>query len=57
MLVVFDREVFEGPDLWHQVLDIALREPAARWETEGIGFRLEKDRRSQKKRDAPLGVL
>ena len=30
----------EGPDMWNQVLDNALREPAARWE-EGIGFRPE----------------
>ena len=30
----------EGPDMWNQVLDCALREPAARWEAEGIGFKL-----------------
>ena len=30
----------EGPDMWNQVLDNALREPAARWEAEGIGFKL-----------------
>ena len=27
----------EGPDMWNQVLDNALREPAGRWETEGSG--------------------
>ena len=44
----------EGPDLWNQVLDNALREPAARWETEGIGFRLATDyRRAHKKRRGP----
>ena len=26
----------EGPDMWNQVLDNALREPAGRWETEGM---------------------
>ena len=36
------------------MLDNALREPAARWETEGIGFRLATDyRRAQKKRRGP----
>ena len=29
----------EGPDMWNHVLDNALREPAANWESEGIGFR------------------
>ena len=28
----------EGPDMWNQVLDNALREPAGRWETEGCGL-------------------
>ena len=36
------------------MLDNALREPDARWETEGIGFRLATDdRRTQKKRRGP----
>ena len=39
----------EGPDLWNQVLDNALREPAGRWETEGVGFMLAKDYRKAKK--------
>ena len=44
----------EGPDLWNQVLDNALREPAARWETEGVGSRLATDyHRAQKKRRGP----
>ena len=44
----------EGPDLWNQLLHNALREPAARWETEGIGFRLATDDlRAQKKRRGP----
>ena len=30
----------EGPDMWNQVLDNALRELAACWESEGIGFKL-----------------
>ena len=39
-----------------KVLDNALREPAARWEAEGIGFRVETDnRRAQKKRRGPSG--
>ena len=33
----------DGPDMRNQVLDNALREPAARWESEGIGFRLATD--------------
>ena len=46
----------EGPDMWNQVLDSALRRPAARWEGEGIGFRLATDnRRGQKKRKGPSG--
>ena len=32
-----------GPDIWNQVLDYALREPAARWESEKIGFKLAAD--------------
>ena len=27
----------EGPDMWNQVLDNALKKPAACWESEGIG--------------------
>ena len=47
----------EGPDLWNQVQDNALREPAALWETEGIGFRVATDyRRAQKKRHGPSGA-
>ena len=30
----------EGLDMWNQVLDYALREPAARWEYEKIGFKM-----------------
>ena len=46
----------EGPDMWNQVLDNALRKPAARWEAEGIGFRLATDyRRAQKRRKGPYG--
>ena len=33
----------EGPDMWNQVLDYALREPAARWESEKNGFKLTAD--------------
>ena len=33
----------EGPDMWNQVLHYALREPAARWESEKIGFKLAAD--------------
>ena len=40
----------EGPDMWNQVLDNALREPASRWESEGIVFMLGKDHRKAKKR-------
>ena len=40
----------EGPDVWNQVLDNALREPAACWESEGIGFRLATDHRKAQKR-------
>ena len=29
--------------MWNQVLDNALREPAGRWETEGVGFMLARD--------------
>ena len=46
----------EGPDLWNEVLDNALREPAARLEAEGIGIRLATDcRRAHKKRRGPSG--
>ena len=31
------QESVEGPDMWNQVLDNALREPAARWDSEKIG--------------------
>ena len=41
----------EGPDMWNQVLENALREHAGRWETEGAGFMLARDyRKAQKKR-------
>ena len=40
----------EGPDVWNHVLDTALRELAASWESEGIGFRLAKDYRKVQKR-------
>ena len=40
----------EGPDMWNQVLDNALREPAGRWETEGVGFMLARDYRKAHKR-------
>ena len=33
----------EGPDMWNQVLDYALREPPARWESEKVGFKLAAD--------------
>ena len=33
----------EGPDMWNQVLDNALREPAARWESEKNGLKLAAD--------------
>ena len=36
--------------MWNQVLDNALRETAARWESEGIGFRLATDNRKAQKR-------
>ena len=32
-----------APDMWNQVLDCVLREPAARWESEKIGFKLAAD--------------
>ena len=38
----------EGPDMRNQVLDHALREPAARWEAEGIGFKLATEYRRKK---------
>ena len=40
----------EGPDMWNQVLDKALREPASRWESEGLVFILSKDFRKAQKR-------
>ena len=46
----------EGPDMWNQVLDNALREPAGRWETEGVGFMLARDyRKAQKRRRGSSG--
>ena len=46
----------EGPDMWYQVLGNALREPACRWESEGIGFMLAKDyRKAQKRRRGSSG--
>ena len=46
----------EGPDMWNQVLDNALREPAGRWETEGVGFMLARDfRKAQKRRRGTSG--
>ena len=45
----------EGPDMWNQVVDNAFREPAGRWESEGIGFMLAKDYRKSKKRRGPSG--
>ena len=45
----------EGPDMWNQALDNALREPAGRWESEGIGFMLAKDYRKAKKRRGSSG--
>ena len=46
----------EGPDMWNQVLDNALREPAGRWETEGVGFMLARDyRKTQKRRRGSSG--
>ena len=44
------QESVEGPDMWNQVLDNALREPAACWESGGIGFRLATDYRKAPKR-------
>ena len=40
----------EGPDMWNPVLDYVLREPAARWETEGICFKLATEYRRKKYR-------
>ena len=39
------QESVEGLDMWNQVLDNGLREPAARWESEGIGLWLATDKR------------
>ena len=48
----------EGPDMWNQVLNNALREPAACWESEGIGFRLATDyRKAQKRRRGSSGEV
>ena len=49
MLVAPVRSV-EGPDVRSQVLGNALREPATRWESEEIGFRLATDYRKARKR-------
>ena len=40
----------EGPDMWTQVIDNAHREPAARWESENIGFKLATDYRRLRKK-------
>ena len=46
----------EGPDMWNQELDNAPKEPAACWESEGIGFRLATDyRKAQKRRRGSSG--
>ena len=46
----------EGPDMWNQVLDNALREPTCRWESEGIGFILAKNyHKAQKRRRVSSG--
>ena len=46
----------EGPDMWNQVLDNALREPAGRWETDRVGFMLARDyRKAQKRRRGSSG--
>ena len=46
----------EGPAMWNQVLDNALRGPAACWESEGFGFRLATDyRKAQKRRRGSSG--
>ena len=37
-------------DMWNQVLDNALREPAGRGESEGVGFTLARDYRKSRKR-------
>ena len=56
MLVVFGRGSVEGPDMWNQVLDNALRELAGRWETEGVGVMLARYfRKAQKKRRGSSG--
>ena len=42
--------------MWNQVLDNALREPAGRWEAEGVGFMLARDyRKAQKRRRGSSG--
>ena len=51
MLVVLGREAWKA-----LTLDNALREPAGRWESEGIGFMLAKDyRKAQKRRRGSSG--
>ena len=42
--------------MWNQVLDDALREPAGRWEAEGVGFMIARDyRKAQKRRRGSSG--
>ena len=42
--------------MWNQVLNNALREPAGRWETEGVIFMLARDyRKAQKRRRGSSG--
>ena len=36
-------------DMWNQLLDNALRDSAARWESEGVGFRLVPEYRKAQK--------
>ena len=55
-LVVLGREAWKALTCGNQVLDNALREPAGRWESEGIGFMLAKDyRKAQKRRRGSSG--
>ena len=47
----------DGPDSWNQVLDNALREPAARSETKKMAFDLRRTSVGPKRKDvARLGV-
>ena len=46
----------EGPDVWIQVLDNALREPAGRWESEGIASCLP-DTTEKPKRSAAVHLV